>query len=198
MKRLFFVIVLFLSALTAFGQDGGQEASVNDRFFEAKIREFVYRLELTDQQKAQFIPIYQRYNDEMRATIGKPERHAAPPATAEEAAAQEKARIERQQAAQAIRLKYVDEFSTVLEPYQLSQLYQVEKQIQQKLRNRRNAHGRGQGQGRGFDRGQDRGSDRDHDRAYDRGNNPGHGQGRGQDRDQGQDRSTGRNGQRNR
>ena len=147
MKRLFLSILISLSALTAFGQ--GQDASVNQRYFDAKIREFVYRLHLTDQQKEQFIPIYKRYNDEMRATVGEREKRTTPPATAEEAAALEKTRIERQQAAQAIRMKYVDEFATVLDPDQLSRLYQVESQIQRKLMSRKNGHGSGQGRGHG-------------------------------------------------
>ena len=140
MKRLFLSILISLSALTAFGQ--GQDASVNQRYFDAKIREFVYRLHLTDQQKEQFIPIYKRYNDEMRAAVGEREKRTTPPATAEEAATLEKTRIGRQQAAQAIRMKYVDEFATVLDPDQLSRLYQVESQIRRKLMSRKNGHGR--------------------------------------------------------
>ena len=122
---------------------------MNQRYFDAKIREFVYRLHLTDQQKEQFIPIYKRYIDEMRATVGEREKRTTPPATAEEAAALEKTRIERQQAAQAIRMKYVDEFATVLDPDQLSRLYQVESQIQRKLMSRKNGHGSGKGHGHG-------------------------------------------------
>lgn len=147
MKHLFISIFVFLSALTAFGQ--GQEAAVNQRYFDAKIREFVYRLHLNDQQKEQFIPIYKRYNDEMRAAVGEHKKHSKPSATAEEAAALEKARIERQQAAQAIRMKYVDEFATVLQPDQLSRLYQVESQIQHKLMSRKSGRGSGHGRGHG-------------------------------------------------
>lgn len=148
MKRLFLSILVAMMAFTAFCQE--QEESVKQRFFDAKIREFVYRLELTDQQKEQFIPIYKRYNDEMKATVvGNREKRPTPPATAEEAAALEKSRIERQQAAQAIRMKYVDEFATVLNPGQLSRLFEVESQIQRKLMNRKSGHGPGQGRGHG-------------------------------------------------
>ena len=146
MRFAAFISALLVS-LTAFGQ--GQEDSVNQRYFDAKIREFVYRLNLSDQQKEQFIPIYKRYNDEMRAAVGERENRTTPPATAEEAAALEKTRIERQQAAQAIRMNYVDEFATVLDPDQLSRLYQVESQIQRKLMSRKNGHGSGQGRRHG-------------------------------------------------
>ena len=136
MKRsLTTLLILFLS-LASFAQDKGE--NVSQRYFDAKIREFVYRLELSDQQKEQFIPIYKKYNEEMRESVGERPRRDVRPATAEEAAALEKARIERQQTAQSIRLKYVDTFATVLTPDQLGRLYQVESDIQKKLMGRKN------------------------------------------------------------
>jgi len=136
MKRsLTTLLILFLS-LASFAQETGE--NVSQRYFDAKIREFVYRLELSDRQKEQFIPIYKKYNEEMRESVGERPRRDVRPATAEEAAALEKARIERQQTAQSIRLKYVDTFATVLTPDQLGRLYQVESDIQKKLMGRKN------------------------------------------------------------
>ena len=43
----------------------------------------------------------------------------------------------RQQQAQAIRLRYVDEFSTVLSASQVSRFFEVENDIQKKLLQRR-------------------------------------------------------------
>lgn len=151
MKRLFIAILISLTAFSAFAQES--DASVNERYFEAKIREFVYQLRLTDEQKAQFVPLYKRYNDEMRASLGEPERPAATPATAEEAAAWEKKRIKNQQAALEIRLKYVDEFAAVLEPNQLLRLFHIEGQILQKQMNRKGKHGHGPCQGPGQGKG---------------------------------------------
>lgn len=136
MKRILLSLLISLSALTAFGQN--KSADVNQRYFDAKIREFVYRLNLTDQQKEAFIPIYKRYNDEIRSTVGEREKLNSKPSTPEEAATLAKERIERQQIAQNIRMKYVDEFAAVLDPDQMSRLYQVESQIQRKLLNRKN------------------------------------------------------------
>lgn len=135
MKKFFISLIIGLSAMTAFGQN--QTGEVNQRYFDAKIREFVYRLNLTDQQRDAFIPIYKRYNDEMRATVGKREKPDTRPSTTEESAALAKARIKRQQMAQTIRMNYVDEFASVLNPEQLGRLYEVESQIQRKLMNRR-------------------------------------------------------------
>ena len=158
MKRLFLTFFVTILSLGAFAQE--KETEVNQKFFDAKIREFVYWLELTDAQKASFIPIYQKYNDEMRQNVGKREKPAKKPETSEEAATVLKSKIERQQAAQAIRLKYVDEFATVLNPDQLMRIYEVEGQIQHKLSNRQHGHGngRGPGQGQGQGRGPGRGN----------------------------------------
>ena len=143
MKRFLISLLIGLSALTAFGQE--KSDAVNQRYFEAKIRELVYHLNLTDGQKEAFIPIYRRYNDEMRAVVGERKMPESRPGTSEEAAAVAKARIERQRQAQSIRMKYVDEFATVLEPDQLNRLYEVEGQIQRKLMNRQNGNRRGEG-----------------------------------------------------
>ena len=136
MKRSLTTLLIMFLSLAAFAQETGE--NVSQRYFDAKIREFVYRLELSDRQKEQFIPIYKKYNEEMRESVGERPRQDVRPATAEEAAALEKARIERQQTAQSIRLKYVDTFATVLTPDQLGRLYQVESDIQKKLMGRKN------------------------------------------------------------
>jgi len=143
MKRFLISLLIGLSALTVFGQEKSE--AVNQRYFDAKIRELVYHLNLTDQQKEAFIPIYRRYNDEMRAVVGERKMPESRPGTSKEAAAVAKARIERQQQAQSIRMKYVDEFATVLEPDQLNRLYEVEGQIQRKLMNRQDGNRRGEG-----------------------------------------------------
>ena len=149
MKRILITLLIGLFALTAFGQNHGHGSDVNQRYFDAKIREFVYRLNLTDQQRDAFIPIYKRYSDEMRASVGKLSRPDERPATSEDAAALTKARIERQQIAQNIRIKYVDEFAAVLAPDQMSRLYEVESQIQRKLMSRKNGGRPGPGHRQG-------------------------------------------------
>lgn len=131
MKRMLIPILLCLVSLPAICQEKAED--VNNRFFDAKIREFVYRLELTDSQRDAFIPIYKRYSDEMRAAVGVRQQGREKAETSEEAAARTKEHIERQQRAQAVRLKYVDEFASVLSPVQLSRLFEVENQIQRKL-----------------------------------------------------------------
>jgi Spy/CpxP family protein refolding chaperone len=135
MKKLMMMMLVVLAALTATAQDK-KEQNFGEKLFEAKVNELAYRLEMTEQQKAKFIPIYRRYNDEMRSIMGK---HKKPekPLTEEEKLARTKNKMERQQQAQAIRLKYLDEFTTVLTPQQVNRFYEGEGKIQKKLMDRK-------------------------------------------------------------
>lgn len=127
-------MLLFVVSTAAMAQSPkGKE--VNERLFDARVSELVYRLKMTDEQKTRFVPIYRRYSEEMVAAWGD-HRKPATPTTSEEAAELAKRRMERQQRAQAIRIKYIDEFAKVLDTRQVRILYAVESQIQQKLKTR--------------------------------------------------------------
>ena len=65
MKQMILTMVLLLSILSVSAQNTKND-SIQEKFFNAKVRELVYRLNITDEQKAKFVPIYRRYNEEMR------------------------------------------------------------------------------------------------------------------------------------
>ncbi len=157
MKQIVFSVMLMFAALTATAQDQKSEG-FNQKFFDAKVSELVYRLDMTDEQKAKFEPIYRRYHEEMRSVMGprmkkigdrkKGENKAGEkkdgevkqkkqPLTEEEKLARTKQRMERQKKAQDIRLKYMDEFSKVLTAKQMNKFYEVESKMQKKMKNRR-------------------------------------------------------------
>ncbi len=48
-----------------------------------------------------------------------------------------KRKMEMQQRAQGIRMKYIDKFATVLNANQVNRIYEVESLIQKKLKERR-------------------------------------------------------------
>ncbi len=145
MRQVLITMLLFVAAMTA-GAQNDKAAAINEKFFQAKVSEVAQRLEMTDEQRAKFEPVYRRYNNEMRALWGRhPKRHRSEdghrePLTDEQKLQLTKHRMERQQQAQAIRLKYIDEFATVLTAQQVSRFYEVEGQIQKKLMNRRRHH----------------------------------------------------------
>ena len=168
MKQLLISMLLCLTTLTAAAQAPTQ-GNINEKVLDAKVRELVYRMHITDEQKAKFVPIYRRYNDEMRATWGehakgpkgkkgdkdkkdgkgqqgvKPQKPQKP-ATGKEAAELQKRKMERQQRAQAVRMKYIDELGAVLNADQVSRFFEVESKIQKKLmerkKNPRGKHGK--------------------------------------------------------
>ena len=126
---------LILVALTVSAQSHRAD-TLNERVFEAKVREMVYRLNITDEQKPKFVSIYRHYSEEMIAAWGEHQRPTRP-TTTDEAAALQKQKLQRQQRAQAIRLRYIDEFATVLNAQQLSRFFDVENDIQKRLKARR-------------------------------------------------------------
>ena len=152
MKRIFILPILLIASAFSLGAQDKPGENINEKFFEAKIREFVYQLELTDAQKAAFVPLYKRYDDEVRAAFVKPQRPSRDKKaemTSEDAAAIVKGRLSNQQKTLSIREKYVDEFAKVLEPRQLLRLFNVENQIQNKLKSRQGHPGQGHGPAQG-------------------------------------------------
>ena len=73
--RQFMITLLLMLAVTASAQDS---AKINERYFQAKVRELALRLEMTDIQKLRFVPIYRRYSEEMRAVAGVRQRRSKP------------------------------------------------------------------------------------------------------------------------
>ena len=122
-----------MTSVIASAQDAQK---INERYFQAKVSELALRLEMTDSQKSKFIPIYRRYSEEMRATVGVKQRPTKA-LTDKERLELTKRKMQRQQQAQTIRLRYVDEFTTVLSASQVSRFFEVESEIQKKLMQRR-------------------------------------------------------------
>ena len=136
-KRILIIMLLALTSLTAMA-----DSSLNERLYQAKVRELVYRLHITDEQKAKFEPIYRSYCEEM-AALWASRKAPLKPSTSSDAAAIAKRKMEMQQRAQGIRMKYIDKLATVLNTNQIDRFFEVESIIQKKLKERRE-HARGQ------------------------------------------------------
>lgn len=147
MKRFLLPVIALLAGISAMAQEKPSAEEMNNRFFEAKVREFVYRLEITKAQEDDFTALLGLYEKDMRDAVGAPvHKHGARPEkkeggkkdlTVEEVSARIKARMERQQKAQQVRLDYVDKFAKVLNAKQLNKFFEVEKKIQDKLTSRK-------------------------------------------------------------
>ena len=137
MRKLIIIFLLMSLALYSVAQESGNKTSLNERYYQAKVRELVYRLNMSDQQQKKFEPIYRRYCEEMTALWAERKKPISPN-TSSNAAAVEKRKMEMQQRAQGIRMKYIDEFAKVLNARQVEEFYEVESAIQKKLKERRN------------------------------------------------------------
>ena len=134
MKKMMIWMTMALVCLTAMAGEGNR--SLNERFYQAKFKEMVYRLHITAEQQKKFEPIYRAYCEEMTA-LWNERTKPIKPSTSSSAAAVEKRKMEMQQRAQGIRMKYIDKFATVLNASQVERFYEVESIIQKKLKERK-------------------------------------------------------------
>ncbi len=135
MKRIVIILLLGMLSLNALARDNAS-STLNERFYKAKLKEMVYRLHITDGQKKKFEPMYRAYCEEMRA-LWNERTQPIRPSTSTDAAAKAKRRMEMQQRAQGIRMKYIEKFATVLNATQVEHFFDVENVIQEKLKQRR-------------------------------------------------------------
>ena len=132
MRRIIILTVLVLVGLTSAAK-GDNNGSLNERLYKAKVRELVYRLHITADQQKKFEPIYRSYCEEMSALWASRKRPIKP-STSGDAAAIAKRKMEMQQRAQGIRMKYIDKLATVLNAEQIDRFFEVESIIQKKLK----------------------------------------------------------------
>lgn len=136
MKQFMILLIAVLVSLTAVASDV-KSGSLNERFYQAKVRELTYQLHITTEQQKKFEPIYRAYCEEMSA-LWNERKKPVKPSTSTDAAAMAKRKMEMQQRAQGIRMKYIDKFATVLNANQVNRFFEVESMIQKKLKERRN------------------------------------------------------------
>lgn len=117
--------------------DDADNGTLNERFYQAKLQELVQRLSITSNQKAKFEPMYRDYCEEMTALWASRKQPISATSSSSKAAAIEKRKMEMQQRAQGIRMKYIDKFATVLTANQVERFFEVESAIQKKLKERK-------------------------------------------------------------
>lgn len=128
-------MIVALISITGMAQSSNN-GSLNERLYKAKVRELVYRLHITPEQQKKFEPIYRNYCEEM-TDLWNDRKRPIKPSSSSDAAAIAKRKMEMQQRAQGIRMKYIDRFATVLNANQVDRFYEVESIIQKKLKQRR-------------------------------------------------------------
>ena len=73
MKKSLFFIAMMLVAFTAYAQDK-KDQDPKEKFFQARVKEMVFRLKITDEQKPEFEKVYKAYTEAVRQAVGAQER----------------------------------------------------------------------------------------------------------------------------
>ncbi len=154
------VTVAFNVAAKDIKTEGDEQT--RQQFFEAKVEKMTKKLQLSDEQKTQFLPLYKEYNQAMREVMPAMREKQEPTDDVNTEATRIKQRLENQKKAIDVQIKYVDRFAKILNAKQLHQFLSIERNIHDQIDKRRNGEGRGKGrpgfgQGRRHQRGHDRG-----------------------------------------
>ena len=134
-----FLIVMITSS-AAFAQRRGQEGMV--RIHAAKMAYITDRLRLTSEQSANFVPLYNEYEREVRATrqsfLGKYKNNHTHDSSDEVSMKFVDDNLDYQQAIIDLKRKYNDRFLKIISPTQLAELYKAEREFRQLLLKRLN------------------------------------------------------------
>lgn len=139
MKRLVIALLLIACVMPVVAQgqrrayrNGGKQ-EFSERFFEAKVNTVVSAMQLSDEKKDAFVPIYRDYSVEIIEAWNELE-----PQTGDDAE-QLKAEMLRQEKTQAIRVKYTDRFLKVFTPGEVRKFFKIENEIQRRVKARKQA-----------------------------------------------------------
>lgn len=70
MKKTLILIAMLAVAFSASAQDK-KDQDPKERFFKAKVKEMVYHLDITDEQKPEFVKVYKAYTEAIREVSGQ-------------------------------------------------------------------------------------------------------------------------------
>ena len=138
MKQLYTIFLIIACALMAapsIEARGGLDQEQRDKLFTAKMKMMQEKLDLTDKQTEQLIPIYHDYLDELETIFkSRKYRRRFNPATTQEACNAITERLDINSRVIDLQKKYIVEFAKILKPDQLMKIYRVEAQIQHEIR----------------------------------------------------------------
>lgn len=145
-----------LNTVAKTDKQDSDEQQTRQKFLEAKVEHMTKKLQLSDEQKTQFVPLYKEYNQAMREVMPAMNERQEPTDDVKTEANRIKQRLEGHKKAIDVQIKYVDRFANVLTAKQLHQFLKIERTIHNKVGKHRNdgqrgkGFGKGKGQGRHF------------------------------------------------
>ncbi len=135
MKKFLFLIILMVASTTAHAHQS-TSAEVRMRMVEAKTKYMIRTLHITKEQQAKFIEIYHRYNKNMRG-LWSGNQDTKKTGNTQDEADRIKRRLANQKRAIEIQMATIDELAQVLNADQLSRFLDTEREIQQRVKARR-------------------------------------------------------------
>lgn len=140
MKQFYFLILLAVCLVA-----GATEANAEKKkrlpeeqaalIFNAKMKMMQEELKLTDEQTNQLIPLYRDYLRDLNEVFrSRKYGHRAKATTSEEAAKIITDRLDVNERVIKLQKDYIVKFSKILNPDQTMRIFQVERQIQRKIR----------------------------------------------------------------
>lgn len=130
LKRIALHLIMLCCIMTCAAQNS-RTRTFNQRLFDAKVAEISKCLNMSDETRKKFVPIYREYSEEMIQAWNELV------TTSTDETEQLKFSMRRQERSQAIRIKYTDRFATVLTPADIRRFYKVENEIQRRIRARK-------------------------------------------------------------
>jgi len=136
MKRIIIYILMAIITIPAMAQSN-RNRSFNQRLFNAKVEQIAKSLNLSEERKERFIPIYKAYSEEMIKVWNELGANSKDGMEQMKSNMTDQRMKERQKRSYAVRMKYTERFATVLTPAEIRKFYQVENEIQRRLKERR-------------------------------------------------------------
>ncbi len=141
LKQLTLLFLLTIS-ITSMAQQKPKKHIPREQMAEAQAKNIANELKLGNDVYNKFIKTYKSYRKELWSTVPKHGKHKRPSDkdTEEQAARRMKEQFDRSQKILDIRNKYYVEFSKFLTQKQIESMYEQERKIMQRLKERQKKH----------------------------------------------------------
>lgn len=143
LRFFMFAMAFALITVSANAQNADKQRMTREQMIETQAKHIASELALDDNTYKKFITTYTNYKKELWTTAPRrPKKHTDASETEEQAAQNMQRRFEQSQKVLDIRNKYYKEFSKFMTQKQIEQMYDKERKIMKRLKQR---HDRRQG-----------------------------------------------------
>ncbi len=148
MKRIIIIGVLILSSIaTLSAQPQGGQGGRNANFHEFQMQMIVKQLAIDESKQADFKKIYTEYSKSMQG-LRPDKRHNTSSMTDEQIEAQILKSFSQSEQITALKKEYYYKFKTVLTPDQILKMYNIERQVNERINSEMQNRRKGPGGGR--------------------------------------------------